>query len=284
MKKIIRRVLAELLSFDLLSEVFERTAGWFVDYSRIIRRTIVAERREQSIPELKFLRQRLKNLIVYSGPFRGLCYPKAESAGSALVPKILGTYESELHGVMEFVCNRGYRCVVDVGCAEGYYAIGLALRLSDALVFAFDTDLMAQELCRSMAKVNNVTDRVLIGGNCTSKTLMCLPLQTKSLVICDCEGYELTLFSEEAVNSLRCHDLLIEVHDFVNSGISETLRQRFRGTHRLKVICSVTDRDKASLYQLPITADCSLELKELLFAERRPCIMEWFFLESLDGV
>ena len=47
----------------------------------------------------KYIRNSIfKNLEVRTGPFAGMQYPQAKSAGSSLLPKILGSYEKELAG------------------------------------------------------------------------------------------------------------------------------------------------------------------------------------------
>ena len=44
--------------------------------------------------------------------------------------------------------------------AEGYYAVGLTVRMPAADVFAFDTDAEAQRMCRDMAERNGVSEHV----------------------------------------------------------------------------------------------------------------------------
>src|SRR4051812_47368421 len=61
--------------------------------------------------------------MVASGPFRGMRYT---ACAAGVAPKVLGTYERELHDWIVGLSSRGYECVVNVGCAEGYYAVGLA--------------------------------------------------------------------------------------------------------------------------------------------------------------
>jgi hypothetical protein len=39
----------------------------------------------------------VREMTVRSGPFQGMRYPGAEAAGSALIPKLLGSYQRELH-------------------------------------------------------------------------------------------------------------------------------------------------------------------------------------------
>src|SRR6202012_121812 len=103
-------------------------------------------------------------LVVNGGPFQGMKY-LPESHGSALAPKLVGSYEAEISAMIEEYCARGGAAnVVDIGCDEGYYAVGMALRLPLAKVYAFDIDSRAQRDCAQMAALNNVQDRVVIGG------------------------------------------------------------------------------------------------------------------------
>lgn len=50
------------------------------------------------------------------------------------VPNLVGSYESELHLQIEQLILERPQVVIDVGCAEGYYAVGLAQRLPDATI------------------------------------------------------------------------------------------------------------------------------------------------------
>lgn len=76
-----------------------------------------------------------QGLVVQGGPFQGLQYVPSivESAlavpralGSALIPKLLGCYEAELQGVLAQILATPYQDILDIGSAEGYYAVGLA--------------------------------------------------------------------------------------------------------------------------------------------------------------
>ena len=65
--------------------------------------------------------------VVQGGPFAGMTYVRGVSCANT-ISRLLGSYEAELHPVVEQVISRSYPTVIDVGCAEGYYAIGLARR------------------------------------------------------------------------------------------------------------------------------------------------------------
>ncbi|HMO36177.1 MAG TPA: methyltransferase [Gemmatales bacterium] len=249
-----------------------------------VARSIDAERRlllagEPAVDVQQAIHQLYPDLTVRHGPFRGLRYPQARSTGSLLAPKLIGCYERELHSTIEKLLARPFQVVVDIGCAEGFYAVGLARRLPEAAVHAFDTSPEAQELCLAMAEINQVADRVHISGVCIPETLMgLLDPSRPALIICDCEGYEKQLFTPELVEKLRPHVLIIETHDLYDLSITTVLRSRFSSTHHLEMISSLDDIQKVHHYQYPELASYSLEARLLLLSEYRQHIMEWMVL------
>ena len=74
--------------------------------------------------------------------------------------RLLGSYETELHEIVERVVAAGFDRVIDVGSGDGYYAVGLARRLPASTVEAYDPDPVARRRCRALAEVNGVLDRI----------------------------------------------------------------------------------------------------------------------------
>src|SRR3954454_23679734 len=97
-------------------------------------------------------------LTVSGGPFARLVYP--DRAPISLVPKLLGIYERELHGAVEAAIRARPAVIVNVGAADGYYAVGLPRRCPAAAVHAFEADAAAADLCRRVAAANGVDVRV----------------------------------------------------------------------------------------------------------------------------
>lgn len=215
------------------------------------------------------------DMTVQHGPFKGMKYPEAESHGSALFPKLLGSYERELHPWIERICALNYTEIVDVGCAEGYYAIGLAMRMPQTKVYAFDINERALGLCRAMAELNGVNDNLSIHRFCDANGLMSIPVTSKGLVICDCEGYEAELITQEVANSWQHWDFLIELHDFQDINISSHIRSILEKTHRIEMVESVDDIKKAKTYEYDELAGYDLRTRKRLLAEHRHHLMEW---------
>jgi SAM-dependent methyltransferase len=222
------------------------------------------------------------DLIVAGGPFAGMRWI-VQPFGSALLPKLLGSYESELHPALEEAFRENYDTVVDIGCGEGYYAAGMARRLPRAAVYAFDTNPHARRLCNEVVKLNGLEERVHVGDSCDAGVLSSLPLGEKALIISDCEGYERFLFNRNLAALLAKHDLIVEVHDFIDIETSAKLRDAFFDTHQIRSIKSVDDIQKAHTYQYPRLDKYDIQTKWLILSERRPGIMEWFVLKSKIG-
>ena len=229
---------------------------------------------------LAVIREVCPDLVVKNGCFAGMKYAEPEAVGSSLFPKLIGSYEKELEKVIEKIIENNYTEIINIGCAEGYYAIGLAKRMPNVKVFAFDIDQRALYLCRKMAELNGVAERVLTDNFCNPATLQKIPLTDKALIISDCEGFEKEFFTSKTAKLLKNHDLLIETHDFLDISISGNLQQLFEPTHFITVIESIDDIKKAKSYNYPELEKYDLPTKKELLAEHRPTIMEWLFMQS----
>ncbi len=239
-----------------------------------------AQRARRARADASMVQRLSPTLTVLHGPFAGMRYPQARATGSALVPKILGSYESELHDVMATLLKRTYSDIVDIGCAEGYYAVGLGMRHPDARIHAFDTDAVARQMCRDMAQANGVASRLALGSLCDETTLLGLPLGGHALVVSDCEGYEAELFTSRVVASLLRHDVLIEVHDQADPQLGGSIRHLFRDSHDCIAIDSLDDSRKARTYAVTELEGVDLSVRRELLAEGRGMIMEWLFFSS----
>jgi precorrin-6B methylase 2 len=259
-----------------------RAAGRIATYLSTVNAQALFAREIITRDELtsRVMKELFPDLTVAGGPFKGMRYPTWQSFGSAILPKLLGSYESELHPVLNTMLNTRYTTVVDIGCGEGYYAVGIALRLPDAQMYAFDTDSRVRQLCEKMAELNGVADRVHIRGLCDQEMLRSLPFAGRTLIISDCEGHEGSLFDSRMAKFLAKCDLLIETHDFIDIELSRKIREAFSGTHDIRSLNSTDDITKAHACDCTELKGYSLYEKRLILAEWRPSIMEWLVMTS----
>ena len=169
------------------------------------------------------------------GPFVGMRYPRQSILSRNGVPLLLGNYELELHHVIEGRGAEEYDMVIDVGCAEGYYAVGLA-RLLKIPVHAFDAEFRERNLCRQMALENHVDTLVNLCSWCSPTRLRNLASGRRALVICDCEGFEVDVFDREVIRDLTWSDLLIELHNVSGVDVKRVLCDRLADSHEICLI------------------------------------------------
>lgn len=206
--------------------------------------------------------------VVQGGPFVGLWLPHEVVWGCGdFSSELLGVYEEELHGEVEKVIARGYPTVIDVGCAEGYYAVGLARRMPETRVVAFDVNPDAQRVCAEAARANGVADRVEVRGACDRAALLEAVRAGRQrgevVLLVDCEGAEAELLDPAAMPELVGCDLLIECHDLLDRSISPTLRTRFSSTHHVEtVIEGPRDPNRFDFLQSYSSLDRALALCE----------------------
>jgi len=170
---------------------------------------------------------------VLHGPFRGMVYPEASLLNRWSTPRLLGSYEQELHHFFTDP-DCAYEGFIDIGAAEGYYAVGMARKLDR--VVAYETDPREASLCRKMAELNGTAKKIDFRSWCREQELVRLCANRRWLVLSDCEGYEFELFQDCAVNALLHCDVLIELHNRPNVDMLEVLWSRFASSHDLEVL------------------------------------------------
>lgn len=184
---------------------------------------------------LRTLFHRVFGWRILAGPFAGMHYV-GDYAGSLLPSKLLGTYERELHAIVDRLLAQKPPFIVNVGAGEGYYAVGLARRLPSCLIYAFEADEHGRALIAQVAAQNHVTDRVKIGGLCTQSDLATAFTRADAScwLIIDVEGAEDHLLDPVAIPSLARTIVLVELHDFIDATLGERLKQRFTSSHRVE--------------------------------------------------
>jgi predicted O-methyltransferase YrrM len=239
------------------------------------------ERGQDIIDKGKFIIRKVSpKLQVLNGPFEGLKYPSLDITEATLVPKIVGSYESQLHAILQKIFDTPYIDIIDIGCAEGYYAVGFASRMPSATIHCFDVNEGDLNFCRTMAKHNNLTN-LTYNNLCMPETLINFDFKGKGLIFCDCEGFELELFTEEVVSKLTNIDVVVELHDVINPVISGEILMRFQHTHNIQVINNLN----VDLSKLTGLEQLSKKDREFAVFEHRGGInknifMEWAFLTS----
>ena len=214
---------------------------------------------------------------VLSGPLKGLKF-LSQSAEGCHIAKLLGCYEQPLQPAISAAIQTRYEQIINVGCAEGYYAVGMARSMPHTRVYAYDINPTAQMTCAELAALNDVTDRIKIGSLCNHQTFKEHQSRGRCLVLCDIESAEADLLDPSRAPSLASMDLIVEVHECMKPGLVALLKSRFEATHAIEVI---EDNGQRSLPDAPAWFNSLSHLDQLLAVwEWRTGPTPWMVLSS----
>lgn len=212
------------------------------------------------------------NGVVQDGPFKGMqMYPDKGWFETNIACELLGFFEQELQPDLEKEIQRlaGMERpkVVNVGCAEGYYAIGLGRRLPNAAIYAFDIDERSLYITQNNAKANGVQLTISSVEEAFDKA---------DLIVMDCEGAEYE-YLDPGKHDLSRATIIAELHyrlDTPKNELREGLFNRFHKTHSCKyVVEGARDPNRSDI----LYKKSSFE-KWMIICEDRPCTMHWVVL------
>jgi hypothetical protein len=211
------------------------------------------------------------NGTVKYGPFTGMKILKTFAWGDGDTGgKLTGLYENELFDVIEQAIESKPDLVINYGCAEGFYGIGLAIRLPESKVVLFDIDQNALDVAKQNADSNQVTN-IEYSRQCNHQYLeMLLSKASNPFIVMDCEGAEDIILDLWKIPSLSKTKLIVEMHDCLLAGITDRLIDKFNETHDLE---GITQGNK-NMHIEPLMSISDLD-KLILINENRPCTMHW---------
>jgi hypothetical protein len=220
---------------------------------------------------------------VVAGPFRGMKIQLSPLSSRHLLGYILGSQELELREVIGRIVERSYGTIINVGAADGYYAVGLALRLPSARIEAFETLGEFHPLIESSARLNGVSARIALRGMCDANALRRSLEQATppALVVMDIEGGEVDLLDPQSIPQLRQTDILVETHDAFVAQATDTLVDRFWQTHNVECYTAqarILPDFPADF--LPAFRRWFPRLAVDLMDERRTGVQRWLFLAA----
>lgn len=220
-------------------------------------------------------------LDVLRGPFAGMHYtpdmPAQDHISGHLIAKLVGSYEQQIYQWIEEWIAGDFDLVIDVGCAEGFYAVGLARAMPGVEVRAYDIYAQARDGCAELARANGVQDRVRIAKECTPATLAEVS-EARVALLSDCEGYEKILLDPDRAPNLRNWSIIVEQHDLQDPTIAATIERRFRETHEIEIIDYVPPDGDG----LPELGWLTNEQIRFVLSER-PFPMSWAMLRPRDA-
>ena len=204
---------------------------------------------------------------VMSGPFRSMILdPNEISWGDGdIVRKLLGVYEEELHDSLECVIGSKPSRVINLGCAEGYYAIGMSIRIPEVEVIAVDISPLARKSTAANSSLNG-TNNLKISENKPHP-------EPNDFWMVDIEGGEVNLLSEP--KDWRRVNILVELHEWTNRNIQDIFTSSFESSHDIKVIISGSRNPN----KFGFLSSFSDHERWMAMSESRPETMRWMWMK-----
>jgi hypothetical protein len=255
-----------------------RQTWWFIsdrryrgEYLRM--RWRIGSARHQKRKAMALIRRKF-GVRVIAGPFEGLEYAPARSRLAFCSHVLLGTYEKELHTVIEYVCTCEFSTIIDIGAASGYYAAGFARRLPSSRIVAYEMDLSLHPTLNKLALANNLSN-IELRGECDAASLASsISDNDVAFVLCDAEGAEADIFDEAVVNKLCRSTILIETHEALRPGVSCLLKKRFARSHSILTIEQVRRTPADLPPQVPLLDALAARAMD----EGRGCEQSWLLM------
>lgn len=217
-----------------------------------------------------------ETLVVQEGPFKGmLLNSKRTSWGNDALRMALGFYEEELSDSIEDGVKFQPSQVVNLGSADGFYAVGFARRLSSE-VLAIDINPDSRKSLEVNVDINNL-EKQRVRFFCSLDAAE-PHLLARGLWFVDVEGAEEWLLNPRRLPVLRDSFIIVEVHEFLVPNLREVLQDRFVQTHSIEVVSSSGRNPNRSSF----LRDASDNVKWSLISEERPGAMEWLIMRPSD--
>lgn len=220
--------------------------------------------------------------IICNGPFKGLKFSSTASLASSSYAKLLGSYESEIHPFINNVLQKKYGMVINIGCDDGYYALGFAKFMPGTPVKAYDINKAALMKAGDLSVENELQHQISFLGGFFNSDIEKLDEHLKTLFIVDCEGEEISIFTKLNVHKLINADLIIELHINLYPELEDYFRDIFTATHQIKIVNSLDDHLKALQYSYPQINGLDYELRRFITQERE-VFMQWMLLTAKTG-
>lgn len=263
--------------FSIRQDGFSQAIRKTVDYL-MFKRAINARRQQLAIEIAGLYRWKIAH-----GPFVGMQISKSSWWGQTdLASKILGFYEAEVLAVLSSIDKTRYRHFVDLGAADGYYAIGTVYAGLFEDAYAFEMSHQGQAVIRANAQLNGISERVHVYGIADSNFDQQIPEVSlaQTVVLIDIEGGEFDLLDELLLQRLKQSLLVIELHEFMVDNGTEKLAALIKRLEQLYKLSWLRTgvRDLSNFDALESFNDTD---RWLLCSEGRMQLQKWLVCEPL---
>jgi hypothetical protein len=218
---------------------------------------------------------------VKAGFFAGMRYPFANPARPNLFPKLLGTYGGEFHAHLSALSAAPLPVICDVGCGDGYLAVGLGGKHRDTKMYAFDHDPTARRDCQILAASNGVSGQLTFGTTCGLRELLALDFSHGGLLRLGAGTPADRWLTPELVTHLERAHLLLEFWDLPAQPLADEIKERLRVTHTVTTVASRSNNQRALEYRSTFANALDLVEQQVAFSESHRGALRWIIAKPL---
>lgn len=253
-----------------------RQKAYSVSELEIFRKETLLQRKERISLEM----YNFYNGIIKYGPFSGLKLNKKPWWGTSdLGSMCLGLYEIE---ILDFLFSESLvdrRTFIDIGAADGYYAIGLlkSSRIDKAICYEITKN--GQETILENWLLNNKPGNIDINGDVFDDFLnKNIDLEfSKCIVLVDIEGAEFSFLNNDILEFMKYAIIIIEIHNWIPDFF-------FKYSEFLKSASqffdiNILDRKERITVDIEELRSLTDDNRLLLTSEARPCLMRFLTLK-----
>lgn len=214
---------------------------------------------------------------VLHGLFSGLQLNRDTWWGkSDLGAQCLGLYEKE---VLDVISAKGpFDNFLDIGAADGYYAVGLLLSKMAKRAICFEISEVGQRAIKANWVINERPGKIAIHGEANEQSIVAVAkkLSDNTLVLIDVEGFEFQLLSQEVIAALGRYTVIIEIHNWVD-GFEKKYSALLKDLDRCFDIAIIPPSER-NTQNIELLRSYTDDNRLLVSSERRPCLMRFLCL------
>ena len=215
------------------------------------------------------------NNTVQEGPFKGMIISEDQFWGPGdKASKILGLYEKEIQDLINQIQEKNnFPTFIDIGGADGFFAVGSVKNNLFKNCEVFEISKRGRQSIEESAIKNNVADLISIKSEANEKTLSSIENINNSVILCDIEGGEYDLFSENLIKNMHPSNVIIEIHKNPDISLNE-FEDKFKNLFSINKIT----QGPRSLKGFGELKNFNDNNRSLLASEGRSYIQEWWHL------
>ena len=216
---------------------------------------------------------------VAHGPFKGMKLSENITwSKNDQITQTLGIYEEHVLSKLIYFSSEGSKRFIDIGAADGYFAVGLAFSKIYQEVYAFEINPKSQQQIKINAARNSCSEKVTVYSEANVASLnKLINKDFKSTFLIDIEGAEYDLLSDEMLLLLKGNYIICELHPWhLDNGneLQKDLLDRASRLYKIELIL----RESYTPNLFSELDDLSDEERLVAVGEDRGKNMQWLVL------